>query len=113
LTEDRDSMRAVVEALAARHVFLVDAFTSNLSVAYDEARGQGLPAARRQLAIGGARGEAAERAGWAQVEEWGASRGDVRVIAAAQAATAPLLREFIPRWEAKGLRLVPVSEVVR
>ena len=50
LTEDRARMRAVVEVLAARRLFLVDAYASNLSVAYDEAKSAGLRAARRQAA---------------------------------------------------------------
>jgi polysaccharide deacetylase 2 family uncharacterized protein YibQ len=113
LTEDRESMRAVVEVLAARHLFLVDAFTSNLSVAYDEAREQGLPAVRRHVAIGAARGESEERASWAEVVEWAVRRGEVVVVASGRPPTATLLRELIPGWEARGLRLVPVSEVVR
>lgn len=113
LTEDRETMRTVVEVLARRRVFLVDAFTSNLSVAYDEARGQGLPAARRQIAVDSALGERGERASLVEVEEWATRRGEVVVIASGQPLTARLLREYIPRWEAQGLRLVPVSEVVR
>ena len=36
LTEDRPRMRAVLEVLAARRLFLVDAYTSSQSVAFDE-----------------------------------------------------------------------------
>jgi polysaccharide deacetylase 2 family uncharacterized protein YibQ len=113
LTEDRAHMHTVLEVLAARHLFLVDAFTSNLSIAYDEARVVGVRAARRQLLIDATRGESGERAGWDEVAGWAERRGEAIVLALAEPMTARLLREYIARWEARGLRVVPVSELVR
>ena len=113
LTEDRARMRAVLEVLAARRLFLVDAYTSNLSVAYDEARDLGLRTARRQIAVDSTRGEDGERASWAEVAAWAERRGEVIVIAHGEPLTARLLREYAPRWEARGLRLVRVSELAR
>ncbi len=112
LTEDRARMRAMLEVLAARRLFLVDAYASNLSVAYDEARAVGVRAARRQLLVDPARGENGERASWDEVAGWAERRRQVIVLARAQSLTVRLLREYIPRWEARGLRLVPVSELV-
>ncbi|PYO34344.1 MAG: hypothetical protein DMD86_08770 [Candidatus Rokuibacteriota bacterium] len=108
LTEDRARMRTLLEVLAARRLFLVDAYTSNLSVAYDEARGLGVRAARRQVLMDADRDES-----WAEVAAWAERRGEVIAIAHGQLAAARLLREQIPRWEARGLRLVPVSELAR
>jgi len=113
LTEDRARIHTVLEVLAARHLFLVDAFTSNLSIAYDEAKRVGVRAARRQMLIDVTRGESGERAGWDEVAGWAERRGEVIVLAPAQPSTARLLREYIGRWEARGLRLVPVSELAR
>jgi uncharacterized protein len=113
LTEDRARMRAVVEVLAARRLFLVDAYASNLSVAYDEAKSAGLRAARRQSLVDPTRGEAGERASWEEVAGWAERRGEVIVLAHGQPLTVRLLREYIARWEARGLRLVPVSELAR
>ncbi len=113
LTEDRARMRAVLEVLAARRLYLVDAYTSNLSVAYDEARELGLRAARRQIILESGRGEEVERASWGEVAAWAERRGEVIVIAHGQPLTARLLREYIPRWEARGLKPVPVSELAR
>ncbi len=112
LTEDRARMRTLLEVLAARRLFLVDAYTSNLSVAYDEARELGLRAARRQIAVDSDRGDEAERADWGEVAAWAERRGEVIVIAHGRPLTARLLREHIARWEARGLRVVPVSELV-
>jgi uncharacterized protein len=113
LTEDRARMRAVVDVLAARRLFLVDAYASNLSVAYDEAKSAGLRAARRQSLIEAARGEAGERASWEEVAGWAERHGEVIVLAHGQPLTVRLLREYIPRWEARGLRLVPVSDLAQ
>ena len=113
LTEDRERMREVVRVLAARRLFLVDAYASNLSIAYDEAKVVGLRAARRQILIDSAGGENAERASLNGVGEWAERHGEAIVLARGEPVTARLLREYIPRWEARGLRLVPVSELVR
>ena len=54
-----------------------------------------------------------ERARLAEVEEWANRRGEVVVIASGHPAPRSSLREHIARWEAQGLRLVPVSELAR
>jgi polysaccharide deacetylase 2 family uncharacterized protein YibQ len=111
LTEDRAHMREILRVLAARRLFLVDTYASNLSVAYDEARAMGVRAARRQIAVEQSRGEGVERASWSEVAKWAERRGEVIVIAHGQPMTARLLQEHIPRWEAVGVKLVPVSEL--
>lgn len=113
MMEDRARMRAVLEVLAARRLFLVDAYPSSLSVAYDEAKRLGLRAARRQIMIDHARGETGDRAKWEEAAAWAERRGEVVVIAHGHPRTVQILREYLPRWEAWGLRLVPVSQLAR
>jgi polysaccharide deacetylase 2 family uncharacterized protein YibQ len=113
MTEDRARMRTVLGVLAGRRLFLVDGLTSNLSVAYDEAKAQGLRAGRRQIIVDHVSGEAGDRVRWDEVAWWAESRGEVIVIAHGHPLTARLLREYVPRWEARGLRLVPVSQLAR
>ncbi|HET8578366.1 MAG TPA: divergent polysaccharide deacetylase family protein [Methylomirabilota bacterium] len=113
MTEDRARMRAVLEVLAARRLFLVDGYASSLSVAYDEAKEMGVRAARRQLLVDHTRGEAGDRAQWDEVFGWAERRGEVVVVAHGHPQTVRLLKEYVPRWEARGLRLVPVSQLVR
>src|SRR3989442_6397052 len=50
-TEDRLRMRAVLEAVRGEGRYFVDGMTSGWSVGFDEARGLGLPAARRQVLL--------------------------------------------------------------
>jgi polysaccharide deacetylase 2 family uncharacterized protein YibQ len=113
LTEDRPRIRALLEVLAARRLFLVDAYTSSQSVAFDEARDKGVRAARRHILVDHARGEAGDRALWDQVAGWAERRGEVVVVAHGHPLTVRLLKEYVPRWEARGLRLVPVSQLAR
>ena len=113
LTEDRARMRALLEVLAARRLFLVDAYTSSQSVAFDEARDAGVRAARRQILVDHARGEDGDRARWDEVAGWAERRGQVIVVAHGHPLTVRLLKEYVPRWEARGLRLVPVSQLAR
>ncbi len=113
MTEDRPRMRAVLEVLAARRLFLVDGYTSSLSVAYDEAKEAGVRAARRQILVDHAGGEAGDRARWEAVAGWAERRGEVVVVAHGHPQTVRLLKEYVPRWEARGLRLVPVSQLAR
>ncbi len=113
MTEDRQRMRAVLEVLAGRRLFLVDGLTSNLSVAYDEAKAVGIRASRRHIVIDHTAGEAGDRVRWDEVSWWAEHRGEVLVIVHGHPLTARLLREYVPRWEARGLRLVPVSQLAR
>jgi polysaccharide deacetylase 2 family uncharacterized protein YibQ len=113
MTEDRARMRTVLEVLAGRRLFLVDGLASNLSVAYDEAKALGLRAGRRQIVVDHAAGEAGDRVRWDEVVWWAERRGEVIVIAHGHPLTARLLRDYVSRWEARGIRLVPVSQLAR
>jgi len=106
-------MRAMLEVLAARRLFLVDAYTSSQSLAFDEARSAGVRAARRQILVDHNRGEAGDRLRWDEVAGWAERRGEVIVVAHGHPLTVRLLKEYVPRWEARGLRLVPVSTLAR
>jgi len=113
LTEDRARVRAMMEVLAARRLFLVDAYTSSQSVAFDEAREAGVRAARRQVLVDHAHGEVGDRERWDEVAGWAERRGEVVVVAHGHPLTVRLLKEYVPRWEVRGLRLVPVSQMAR
>jgi len=111
-TEDRPRMRALLEPLFFQRLFFVDSLTSQRSVGYDVARALGIPAARRQVFVDPEESEASARAGLLEVERWATRRGSVIAIAHGRLLTVGLLAEALPRWDAAGLRLVPVSELV-
>src|SRR5262250_281808 len=77
MTEDRTHMRTVMEVLAGRRLFLVDGLSSNLSLAYDEAKSLGVRAGRRQVIVDHKGGEAGDRVRWDEVASWAERRGEV------------------------------------
>jgi hypothetical protein len=109
MTEDRARMRAILAPLAERRMLYVDALTSNVSVAHDEARRLGIRALRRQVVVDPAAGEAGQRAGWERAAQLAQRRGEAVVVAQAYPLTLRLLRDSLPAWEAAGLRVVPLS----
>jgi uncharacterized protein len=113
MTEDRVRMRAALEPLAARRLLFVDALTSNHSVAFDEARALGLRVGRRQIVVDAAGGEAPEREGLEEAGRLAAERGEAVVIAHGHPLTLRLLKEYVPKWETAGIRVVPVSQLTR
>jgi polysaccharide deacetylase 2 family uncharacterized protein YibQ len=113
MTEDRGRMRAALEPLAERRLLFVDALTSNHSVAFEEARRLGLRVGRRQVVVDHAGGEAAERERWAEAGRIATERGEAIVLAHGHPLTLRLLKEYVARWEAAGIRLVHVSQLTR
>jgi polysaccharide deacetylase 2 family uncharacterized protein YibQ len=111
MTEDRARMRAILAPLAERRMLYVDALTTNVSVAHDEARRLGIRALRRQVAVDPAAGETAQRAGWESAARLAQRRGEALVVAQAHPLTLRLLKDALPAWEAAGLRVVPVSSL--
>jgi polysaccharide deacetylase 2 family uncharacterized protein YibQ len=113
MTEDRVRMRAALEPLADRRLLFVDALTSNHSVAFDEARALGLRVGRRQIVVDAAGGEAGEREGLEEAGRLAAERGQAVVLAHGHPLTLRLLKEYVPKWETAGIRVVPVSQLTR
>jgi hypothetical protein len=111
-TEDRVRMQALLEPVRAQGLFFLDSFTTHRSVGYDLARMLGVPAARRQVFLDPDESEATARARLHEVERWAERRGSVIAIAHGRLLTLRLLEEALPRWEARGFRIVPVSELV-
>ena len=113
MTEDRARMRATLEPLAARRLIFVDALTSNHSVAFEAARGLGMRVGRRQVVVDAAGGEAAERERLDEAGRLALERGEAIVLAHGHPLTLRLIKEYVHKWEAAGIRLVPVSQLTR
>lgn len=111
-TEDGPRMGALLEVARTQGLFFVDSQTTPRSVGYDLARQVGLRAARRQLFLDPDDREATVRARLAEVPRWVERRGTVIAVGHGRLLTVRLLQEAIPQWEARGLRLVPVSDLL-
>lgn len=110
-TEDPARMRALLEVVRTQGLFFVDSVTTSRSTGYDAARAMGLRAARRQVFLDPEEDEATGRAQLRAVEDWAARRGSVVAIGHGRLLTVQLLEGALKRWEAGGLRIVPVSEL--
>ncbi len=112
-TEDSEHVRALLEPVRARGLIFVDGMTSNLSVADESARALGIRSVRRQIRVGAAEGEAPARRSLDEAGRVAERRGQAVVLVSAHPLTIRLLKEYIPGWEGRGIRLVPVSRLAR
>src|SRR5262245_32703320 len=112
-TEDRPRMRALLEPVFFQRLLFVDSLTTHRSVGYDVARALGIPSGRRQVFVDPDESEATARTQLLEVERLASRRESVIVIAHGRPLTLQLLGEALPRWEARGIVLVRVSELVR
>lgn len=112
-TADPALMEALMAALRERGLFFVDSRTTAATVAYDAAEREGVPAASRKVFLD----DTPEReAVLAQLElaARDALRGGSAVaIGHPRPATIAALAEGVPRLEARGIRIVFASDLVR
>lgn len=108
-TSDRPSMAAVMVKLRDRGLLFLDSRTSSTTVAYSEAKKQGIPALRRDVFLDHDPSPIAVRAALDQVEEIARRRGHAIAIGHPKDATIEALTEWLPDVRARGVALVPVS----
>lgn len=112
-TEDRAHMRALLQPVRARGLVFVDGLVSNLSVGDAVAHALGVRSARRQVRVDYAGGEGPARRSLDEVAPVAARRGDAVVVVRGHPLTIRVVKEYIPGWEARGIRIVPVSRLAR
>lgn len=114
-TADPALMASVMKLLRARRLYFVDSRTTASSVAYDAARRTGVPATYRTVFLDGPQGEPTREYALEQLahferkvkeEGWGLAIGHPH------RTTLRALREYLPRLERQGIRLVHISELV-
>jgi polysaccharide deacetylase 2 family uncharacterized protein YibQ len=111
LTADRRAMDHVFAAVRGRDVFFLDSRTTPLTVGAEAAETAGIPAVARKVFLDhdpdpAAIGAAFEAAVDASEDE------PVVVIAHPSAAVVAVLRDGLPRIDARGIGVYPLSEVV-
>ena len=112
-TSDPGLMAELMPALRQRGLFFIDSRTAASTVAYDTAERSGVRAASRKVFLDDT---AARDAILAQLElaaRDAARDGAAIAIGHPHPATIAALTEGVPRLEARGIRLVFVSDVVR
>lgn len=112
-TGDQQTMNVLMRVLKSRGLFFIDSRTSSRSVAYTTARRYGVPANTNELFLDN---EASVEAIYARIQE-AAERagreGDLVVICHSRPATARAWSLYRDEIQKKGIRIVPVTELLR
>lgn len=112
-TEDRAGMSVVLGEIDRRGLMFLDSRTSGRSVGYALAREMKMPAAARDVFIDHDPSSEAVLASLKQLEVVATRQGHAIGIGHPYDVTIDALREWLPRLEARGFVLVPVSTIVR
>lgn len=112
-TADRNTMEAIMKVLRQKGLFFVDSRTNGRSVAMDTARRQNVKTTENDLFIDGMADVAYVKKQLRAAGEMAIKAGSVTVIGHARPTTLAALREMIPELEARGIRFVFVSQLVR
>ncbi len=112
-TADPGLMRLLVRGLRARRLFLIDSRTSTSTVAYETARGAGLPAAYRTVFLDDAAEPAAILEQLELAERQAREQGWAVAIGHPYSVTLEVLADALPEIAARGVELVFASDVLQ
>lgn len=112
-TQDRRLMEAVMEVLSERGLYFLDSRTTPLTVAYEEARAAGVPAAFRSVFLDGEDESGAIMTQLDSLVDRSRREGVLVGIGHLRPRTVEALAARIPYWSRRGVRFVPLREVVR
>jgi polysaccharide deacetylase 2 family uncharacterized protein YibQ len=112
-TSDRPTMKAFMEILAGRGLLFLDSLTTSGSVAYEEARGHGIPALKNRIFLDyDNESHKQVKTNLQKLVRSAKATGFAVGIGHPHAVTADVLVQEIPRLQAQGIRFVTVSEMV-
>lgn len=112
LTQDKDAMARLMNILATKNLFFVDSKTIQSSVAAQEAAQAGVKYAERDIFLDHVETRAFVDKALAQAERMAAKKGYAIAIGHPKSFTIEGLKAWIPTLAAKGIELVPVSELL-
>ena len=112
-TADRKMMEMVMRILRDKSLFFVDSRTSGQSVAADTARREKVKTTENDMFLDGIADTAYVKKQLRAAGDMAIKMGSVTVIGHARPSTAAALREVIPELEARGIKFVFVSQLVR
>lgn len=112
LTQSEPHMIRVIAALKTRGVYFVDSRTVAQSVAYNVAAAGGVPHATRDIFLDHDPSLPAVRSMLKQAEKHARETGQAIVIGHPKDDTYTALKEWIPKAEARGIKIVPASFLV-
>lgn len=112
-TADRATMQNLMQVIKEKKWFFVDSRTHSRSVAAETAKAAGIRHTENDLFLDGVADRAYVQKQLRIAGEMAIKNGSVTVIGHARPTTVEALRETIPELEARGIRFVFVSQLVR
>jgi len=112
-TEDPQLMRTVASRLKSRHLYFLDSFVTEQSVAMEQARQAGVPCARRDIFLDNKLDETYIIVQLDQLVTVAREGGVAIGIGHDRPSTLRVLRRQMPRYVRNGVTFVKVSELVR
>ena len=113
ITQHPGDMAWILQVLhATGPYYYIDSYTSVDSVAYQVAREQGVPAARRNVFLDDVNTEAAVQEQWDRLLKLAKRDGFALAIGHPRSATFAVLESALPDMAAQGITLVPPSKIV-
>jgi polysaccharide deacetylase 2 family uncharacterized protein YibQ len=112
LTQHPGHMAWLMQGLAARGLFFVDSRTTERSVALQLAREAGVPTVSRDVFLDDDPGEPAVRAEFERLVARSLATGRALGIGHPHPATLRVLEDELPRLTARGITLVPVTDLL-
>lgn len=113
VTEDNNKMRIILDELDQYDLFYVDSLTTPDSMGRETAAILGLPTAQNRLFLDNERSTEAILGRLNQLGDAALRTGTAIGIAHVASSTVRALRLGIPALEARGIRIVPISELVQ
>ena len=114
ITQHPGDMAWILQTLhAAGPYFYIDSYTSADSVAYQVAREQSVPAARRNVFLDDVNTEAAVEEQWQRLLSIAHHKGFALAIGHPRSATFKVLEEELPKLAGEDIELVAPSEIVK
>ncbi len=112
-TADPKAMATFMQVMKPKKLFFVDSRTNGQSVAAETAKRDGIKTTENDLFLDGIHEESYVVRQLRTAGEHALRLGSITVIGHARPTTAAALRQMIPELEAKGIRFVFVSQLVR
>jgi polysaccharide deacetylase 2 family uncharacterized protein YibQ len=111
LTQNKQSMKWVMETLKNEQLYFVDSLTSPKSVAYKLAQQQGLPSLRRHVFLDNNKSLTSLNKQWKQALRISKKYGSALLIAHPYTESHEFLAQKIPELNNQNIKLVPASQL--
>lgn len=112
-TQDRPMLQAVMTELKRRELFFLNSMTSGSSAGREVAGDLRIPYAERDIFLDNVRTEAAVLEKLEELRQAAVRQGSAIGIGHDKPVTLKAIQKVLPSWEAQGIRLMKLSDLIR